>query len=201
MVVDLGEDQGGQLTLGERIIFVKGLAVVCKSVNQLPWREDRRGWRRVGVHLTQCAGDLSPDGVDVIIQSLEGKDLELWLLVGEEAQHSGSRHEAGHVFGCRGGRLVADVDCGGDGEVRVKKETPCENGGRSLKRDGWDAGGDGSVIVQVLKVLSVGASASGSRWPGAGTGIHVRTCLPACLAHEGWELAELTPAARLMPIM
>ena len=41
------------------------------------------------IHLAQCASHLGPDSVDVIVQGLEGKDLELGLLVGQEAQHAG----------------------------------------------------------------------------------------------------------------
>lgn len=47
-------------------------------------------------HLTQGASDLCPDSVDVIVEGLEGKDLELGLLVGEEAQDSGRCDETGH---------------------------------------------------------------------------------------------------------
>lgn len=52
-----------------------------------------RKWlvERSDAHLTQGSSDLCPDSIDVIVKGLEGKDLELGLLVGEEAKHSGCR--------------------------------------------------------------------------------------------------------------
>lgn len=47
-------------------------------------------------HLAQCTSDLGPNSVDVIVEGLQGKDLELGLVVGEKAQHSGCRDETGH---------------------------------------------------------------------------------------------------------
>lgn len=63
------------------------------------------GCKRVAdLHLAQCASNLSPNGVDVIVEGLEGKDLELWLFVREEAQDASCRDEAGHRVGSRGVR-------------------------------------------------------------------------------------------------
>lgn len=52
--------------------------------------------RKGSVHLAQCTSNLGPDGIDVIIKGLQGEDLELGLVVGEKAQHSGCRDETGH---------------------------------------------------------------------------------------------------------
>lgn len=49
--------------------------------------------------MTQGSSDLCPDSIDIIVQGLEGKDLELGLLVGEEAKDSGCCDEAGHGDG------------------------------------------------------------------------------------------------------
>lgn len=95
MVVDLGEDEGSQLALGEGLIFVESLTgrgSCCQLVDH--------NVRRFDAHLTQGASDFCPHGVDIIVEGLEGKDLELGLLVGEEAQDSGCRDEAGHREDC-----------------------------------------------------------------------------------------------------
>lgn len=61
------------------------------------WDRASGRWRRENsVHLAQGASDLCPDSVDVIVEGLEGKDLELGLLIGEEAQDSGCCDETGH---------------------------------------------------------------------------------------------------------
>lgn len=95
MVVDLRKNKGGQLALGERFILVEGLTVIGKSVGQARGYEGRsRG--ADNTHLAQSTSDLGPDGVDIIVESLQGKDLEFGLLVGEEAQHSSCCDKAGH---------------------------------------------------------------------------------------------------------
>lgn len=70
------------------------------SRGQLPttWAKvwGRSGER--GLHLAQRAGDLGPDGVDVIVESLQGKDFELGLLVGQEAEDTGCCDESRHVW-------------------------------------------------------------------------------------------------------
>ena len=99
MVVDLGEDKGSQLALGKRIIFVECLAtegeagvsiVVTRQGGSMP------GARPLFLHLTKSTGNLGPHGVDVIVEGLEGEDLELGLFVGQEAQHSGGSDKARH---------------------------------------------------------------------------------------------------------
>lgn len=69
------------------------------------------GCKRVrDLHLAQCASNLSPYGVDIIVEGLEGKDFELWLFVREKAQDASCRNEAGHRVGFR---RVRGIRCSG----------------------------------------------------------------------------------------
>jgi hypothetical protein len=49
--------------------------------------------------LTQRTSDLGPNGVNIIVQSLQGEDLELGLILGEEGENACSRDEARHDDG------------------------------------------------------------------------------------------------------
>lgn len=97
MIVDLGKDKGGQLALGECFILIKSLTVTDESACHSGWRIGQ--WQAKiadNAHLAQGTSDFCPNSVDIIVESLQGKDLELGFVVGQEAQHSGCRDEAGH---------------------------------------------------------------------------------------------------------
>jgi len=51
------------------------------------------------IHLAQGPSHLGPDGVDVIVESLEGKNLELGFFVGQEGQDTGCCDKARHCVG------------------------------------------------------------------------------------------------------
>ena len=55
------------------------------------------GAMRKAVHLTQRAGNFSPDSVDIIVEGLEGEDAQLRLLVGQEAEDASGCDEARHL--------------------------------------------------------------------------------------------------------
>lgn len=99
VIVHLGQDQGGKLALREGFILVQSLTKERnKSELEREKQSDAMAMRsasdpcieyRVSYsHLPQGARDLGPNGVDVIVECLQGEDLELGFLVGEEAQHS-----------------------------------------------------------------------------------------------------------------
>jgi hypothetical protein len=44
------------------------------------------------VHLNKGASHLGPNGVDVIVKSLQGEHLELWLLLAEEGEDARRRN-------------------------------------------------------------------------------------------------------------
>lgn len=74
--------------------------------------------------MTQSPSDLCPYSINIIVEGLEGKDLELWLLVGEEAKDSGCRDETGH--GDEDGRgerhTLRNEWWAGDPTGRIKEE-------------------------------------------------------------------------------
>ena len=109
VVIDLGQDEGSQLALGERVVFVQGLtaergsALPCLEALEaealgLTAKTCGRGlWQNA--HLAQSSGHLGPNGVDIIVERLQGKDFELGLFVGQKGQDAGRRDEARHRDG------------------------------------------------------------------------------------------------------
>ncbi len=77
MIVDFGKDKGGKLSLGEGFILVEGLTSQLWSAAVRPSTGQRNGV----IHLAQGACHLGPNGVDVVIEGLEGEDLEFGFLV------------------------------------------------------------------------------------------------------------------------
>lgn len=89
VIIDLCQHKGGQLSLGEGFIFVEGLTERAQLVNNRSRSRSELCWHQVHVHLTYRPSDFSPQSVDIIVQGLQGEDLELGLFVVEEAQDSG----------------------------------------------------------------------------------------------------------------
>jgi hypothetical protein len=67
--------------------------------------------------LAQSSGHLGPDSVDVIVESLEGEDLELRLLIGEEGQDARRRDQARHGRVSSTRDLRGATDSGGEGAL------------------------------------------------------------------------------------
>jgi hypothetical protein len=95
MVVDLCEDESGELTLGKRFVFVKSLTVYAGSASS----EGERTGTMEGLHLAKRRSDLGPDGINIVVERLESEDLELGFLLGEEGEDARRRHQPRH--GCR----------------------------------------------------------------------------------------------------
>lgn len=126
------------------------------------------------VHLTQRTGNLGPNSVDVVVESLEGEDLELGLLVSEKSQHSAGCNEAWHcvdALRCRGGCS----DCISISQ-RGFRRSRLESKLRAKGRDGCC----GVENVVLLKLRCLELVVWQRRFPGW-TPVHVRSsaCLPA----------------------
>lgn len=174
MEINLGQNEGSEATLGEGLVLVKGLTVWLKTQTI---SLDRQGTARLihnHVHLTQRTGNLGPNSVDVVVESLEGEDLELGLLVSEKSQHSAGCNEAWHcvdALRCRGGCS----DCISISQ-RGFRRSRLESKLRAKGRDGCC----GVENVVLLKLRCLELVVWQRRFPGW-TPVHVRSsaCLPA----------------------
>jgi hypothetical protein len=107
MVIDLGGDQGGELALWERLIFVQSLtgnrSLLVTSLFQ-DWIADRgRDCNQGGktsadgsLHLRNSIDDIRPEHVDFRIQSFQGEHFELGVGLREKADQAGCVCEADH---------------------------------------------------------------------------------------------------------
>jgi hypothetical protein len=105
---------------------------------EAPWRHSADG--RESLQLVQRPRDLSPDGVNVLVEGLEGEDLELGLLVREKGQEAGGRGPRGHLGKLyeqmRDGWIRAVASSGG----RRWRDKRVKFGLRGLSRTGrWDS--------------------------------------------------------------
>ena len=67
------------------------------------------------LHLTDGAGDLGPQQVDLVVELVQGERPQSWIRLGEEPNNAGSGSEANHddgsgaVGGCDAGEVVPAV--------------------------------------------------------------------------------------------
>ena len=119
LVVDLGGHERGKLSLGERLVFVERLTMTHGLAAGNATYTTNAGGR---LHLTDGAGDLGPQQVDLVVELVQGERPQSWIRLGEEPNNAGSGSEANH-----------DDGSGAVAVVMQERSSPrCFGGGRGV---------------------------------------------------------------------